>query len=243
MPPLPPILFEDDHLLAFDKPSGLLVAPDRWNPDALNLAQMIREQMGPGIFNVHRLDRDTSGVILCAKNKAALDRLSGQFQARTVQKRYVAIALGSPLDDEMTVTVPVVEDARHPGRMRIDKHARQPASTRFRVLERWRGYSLIEAFPSTGRTHQIRVHLTFLGCPVLADPFYGDGQGLLLSSIKTGYKHKSGEDERPLLSRLALHAESLGLKHPVTGQPLSIHSPLPKSFNVAIKYLRRFVGL
>lgn len=240
---LPPVLFEDDCLLVFDKPSGLLVAPDRWDPDAPNLMRLVHEQMAPGIFNVHRLDRETSGVLVCAKDRPSLNRLSGQFQAKTVAKRYLAITLGSPLEDELQVDLPVGEDPRQPGRMRVDKQARRPCETRFHVLERWRGYAYVEAIPITGRTHQIRVHLAAAGCPVLGDPFYGDGGGLMLSTIKPGYKHKSDQPERPLLGRLALHAESIALQHPVTGQSFTIRSPLSKAFEIAIKYLRRFAAI
>ncbi len=242
MQDLPPILFEDETLIAFDKPGGLLVVPDRWDKDLTNLMQIVHEKLSAGISNVHRLDRETSGVFLCTKTKMALDDLSGQFQSKHVKKRYVAITLGVMPDDEMAVRKPILEDEHRPGKMRVGKKSGKPSETLLRTLTRWRGYSLVEAFPITGRTHQIRVHLAFLGCPVLADPLYGDGNGLMLSAIKGDYKHKS-EPERPLLGRLALHAESITFTHPANHQVMTIRSPLPKTFEVAIKYLRRYAGM
>ncbi|MBI4023894.1 MAG: RluA family pseudouridine synthase [Verrucomicrobia bacterium] len=243
MQTLPPILFEDESLIAFDKPSGLLVAPDRWDKELANLMQMVHERLSPEIFNVHRLDRETSGVLLCAKTRMSRDHLSRQFQLREVAKRYEAIVRGVPPEDEMLITLAVLEDERHPGRMRTSRARGRHSETRVKVLTRWRGYTRVEVFPKTGRTHQVRVHLASQGCPVLADPLYGDGQGLMLSALKRGYKQKRDEPERPLLGRLALHAESLGFIHPVEKKPMTISSPLPKEFEIAIKYLRRFAGL
>ncbi len=243
MQTLPPILFEDDALVAFDKPSGLLVAPDRWDKELENLMQLVHNRLSPDIFNVHRLDRETSGVLLCARNKNALDRLTGQFQSRQVQKRYLAITRGGPPEDEMTVRLPIAEDPRGDGKMRVSKSLGKPSETRIRMLTRWRGYSLLEVFPVTGRTHQIRVHLAFLRCPVLADPLYGDGRGLMLSDIKRAYKAKEDDPERPLMGRLGLHAESMTFTHPTTNQPFTIQAPMPKAFEIAIKYLKRFAGV
>lgn len=246
MPSLPPILFEDDAIIAFDKPSGLLVAPDRWDKDRENLMKSVHEVLSPGIFNVHRLDADTSGVLLCAKTKAALDRLCGQFQSRDVAKQYLAITRGAPREDQGTVQKSIVPDLQRPGRMRVASHGK-PAETQFEVVERWsrgaqgrRTYALLKCVPLTGRTHQIRVHLAYLGCPIVADTFYGDGGGLLLSELKKKYKQKKDEPERPLVGRLALHAERLTLRHPVSGDPLTIVAPLPKDFEIALKYLRKF---
>ncbi len=243
MAKLPPILFEDDVLLAFDKPSGLLVAPDRWDKDRENLMDQVHSHLSPEIFNVHRLDFETSGVLLCSKEKRSHDFLTGEFQERRVKKRYLAITRGAPPEDEMTIDRPLSEDPRQVGRMRSNRSGGKAAETQLKVLTRWRGYALVELFPITGRMHQIRVHLTSIRSPVVADPMYGDGKPLMLSDIKRGYKHKEKEEERPLLGRLGLHAESLTIRHPITREPLTITSPLPKPFEVSIKYLKRFAGL
>src|SRR6188474_1494876 len=157
--PLPPIVFEDDVLVAFDKPSGLLVAPDRWDKKRVNLMGLIHShpRFGPTVANVHRLDADTSGLLLCAKTKPALDFLTGQFQSKTVQKKYHAFVIVLPAEQAMKVIAPIRdaggmlpetfmvelalgEDERHPGRMRVFKgRGGKDCATEFRTLERFRG--------------------------------------------------------------------------------------------------------
>ena len=258
--PLPPILHEDDAMIAFDKPSGLLIAPDRWNKARENLMGLVHEAFGHGVANVHRLDADTSGVLLCAKSKPALDFLSGQFQAKTVTKIYLALVVVLPVDRAMKVVAPVRdaagvlpdaftvdlalgEDERQPGRMRVFKgRGGKACTTEFRVLERFGRFVFLECRPLTGRTHQLRVHLAAAGAPILNDPFYGDLEiKLLLSELKRRYKGRA--EEKPLISRLALHASRLTLKHPETREPVTLTAPLPHEFEVALKYLRKFGGV
>lgn len=267
--PLPPVIFEDESLVAFDKPSGLLVAPDRWDKTRENLMGLVHThpRYGHSVANVHRLDADTSGLLLCAKTKPALDFLSGQFQAKTVQKKYHAFVGVLPPDRAMKVVTPVRdaagalpdtftveialgEDERQPGRMRVFKgRGGKECVTEFRTLERFAGargarsggasYAFVECHPLTGRTHQLRVHLAAVGAPILNDPFYGDPElRLLLSDFKRGYKGR--DEEKPLIGRLALHASELTLKHPLTREPLTLVAPLPHEFEVTLKYLRKF---
>lgn len=239
-PPLPPVVFEDDAIVAFNKPSGLLVAPDRWDKSLSNLMGMVHEQRDPGWFNAHRLDKDTSGLVLCAKTKPALDHLCRQFEQHRVRKEYLALARGVPKDDRGLISAPIVDDPQRPGRMMTAKRGK-PAETAYEAVERFRGLTLFSLAPRTGRTHQLRVHLVSIGCPIVGDPFYGDGRGFCLSEIKKGYKHKGrGQAERPLISRLALHACRLAIEHPSTGLPLVIEAPLPKDMEIALKYLRKF---
>ncbi|MBK9990088.1 MAG: RNA pseudouridine synthase [Verrucomicrobia bacterium] len=246
-------------MIAFDKPSGMLVAPDRWDKKRENLMGLVHDKMGHHVANVHRLDADTSGVFLCSKNKIALDFLSGQFQSKTVQKRYLALVALLPPERAMKLATPVVirepdgslpehftvdlalgEDEHQLGRMRVFRKRGGKASvTEFRVLERFSGFALMECRPLTGRTHQIRIHLAAVGAPVLNDPFYGDPDvKLLLSGLKRRYKGR--DDEKPLIARLALHASDLTVKHPTTREPVTIHAELPNEFEVALKYLRKF---
>ena len=235
---LPPIIYEDAALLGFDKPSGLLVAPDRWNKQGENLMALVHAKFGHGVANVHRLDTDTSGVLLCTKTKPALDFLSGQFQAKTAEKVYHALVAGAAAPDEFTVELALRADEGRPGLMRAVKKGGKPSVTRFRVLERFRGFSWLECRPLTGRMHQLRVHLAARGLPILNDAFYGNDTRLLLSGLKRGYKGR--ENERPLISRLALHASELTVTHPETRERVTLRAPLPNEFVVALKYLCRF---
>jgi 23S rRNA-/tRNA-specific pseudouridylate synthase len=255
--PLPPILYEDDTMIAFDKPSGLLIAPDRWDKERSNLMAIVHEKFGHGVANVHRLDADTSGVLLCAKTKPALDFLSGQFQSKTIGKKYLAFVVVLPVEAAMKVVAPIRdsaaalpdqfrvelalgEDERQPGRMRVFKNrGGKDSVTDFVVRERFGRFVYVECQPLTGRTHQIRVHLAAAGAPILNDRFYGDPEiSLRLSDLKRRYKGR--EDEKPLIARLALHASELTLKHPTTKESMVIAAPLPREFEVALKYLRKF---
>jgi RluA family pseudouridine synthase len=261
---LPPILHEDALLIAFDKPSGLLIAPDRWDKARANLMTQVHARLGHHVANVHRLDADTSGVLLCTKDKAALDFVSGQFQGKTAQKTYHALCYVPPADaamkvgatardeagllpSEFAIELALGEDETQPGRMRVFKRrGGKVSATRFRTLARFhdrrgRAFAWVECSPLTGRTHQIRVHLAAAGAPILGDPFYGvpDVQ-IRLSDLKRGYKGR--DEERPLVDRLALHATALTITHPGTREPLTITAPLPNEFEVALKYLRKFAA-
>jgi len=255
---LPDILLEDDDLVAFDKPSGLPVAPgpaDR--KAAASLLGLARPRYGEAFAAVHRLDTEASGVVLCAKTKAALDFLSGQFQSKTVRKVQLAVAvvaLADPaaqpppgtrgaaglLAPEFTVDLDIGPDPTAPGRVRIYRRSGgKPGLTTFRVLETFGRFAWLECRPLTGRTHQVRVHLAAVGAPVLNDPLYGDAEEkLLLSDFKRGYKGR--EAERPLIGRLALHGSLLGFTHPGTRAPVEVVAPLPREFEVALRTLRRY---
>lgn len=254
---LPPILLEDATLLALDKPAGLPVGAERGAKGGATLVGLVQAKFGPGVANVHRLDTGASGVLLCAKTKVALDFLSGQFQSKTADKRHRALVALRPaenalkdvaalrlgddgLPDTFAIELPLRDDEREPGRMRVGKgRDSKECLTEFRVLERFGRFVWLECRPVTGRTHQVRVHLAALGAPVLNDPFYGDPEiKLLLSDLKRGYKGR--DEEKPMLTRLALHASELTVKHPDTRAPVTISAPLPHEFEIALKYLRKF---
>lgn len=237
-PALPPVLYEDEHLLALDKPAGLLVCPDRWNKDLANLADLVHDRLSAEYFNAHRLDRQTSGVVLFGKTRPAVQALQAMFETRQVRKTYLALVRPAPADDRGQIEAGIVPHPKRQGRMVIGGPA--DSRTDYEVLERWRGgLGLVRCFPLTGRTHQIRIHLMHIRSPIIADDLYGDEAPLLLSQIKRGYKHGGGP-ETPLIGRLALHAESLALDHPITHQPLTIQAPLPRDFEIALKNLRKY---
>ena len=243
--PLPAVVYEDDALIAFDKPSGMLVAPGGVEDEAPDLMTRLHAQCSPEWFNAHRLDRDSSGVLLVAKSRDIVRVLTKIWSSGEVRKAYRALVHGAPADNEGVMRARIAPDRRRPGRMRVASYADsgKPAETHYRILQRWRRHSLVAAEPITGRTHQIRVHLHALGAPIVADPLYGPHTPLLLSDLKRGYKFKRDEPERPLMGRLALHALTLTLPHPVTGERLTIEAPLPRAFAVSIKYLDRYEAL
>ena len=255
--PLPPRLLEDDTLVAFDKPSGLPVAAERGRKGAESLVALVQASYGPGVANVHRLDTDASGVVVFAKTKVALDFLSGQFQSKTAAMKYFALAVVQPaeralkdvailraandsLPDAFTIELALRDDEREPGRLRVGRgRESRESATAARTLERFGRFVWLECNPVGNRTHQVRVHLAALGAPVLNDTFYGDPEvKLLLSDLKRGYKGR--DEEKPMLSRLALHAGELTLKHPATREPITLTAPLPHEFEIALKYLRKF---
>lgn len=245
-----PVLYEDDHLLALDKPSGLLSSPDRYDPNRPNLMKLLHAGITEGkpwaaqrgltyLMNAHRLDFETSGVMLLAKNKPVLVALANLFGSEKPCKRYAALVQGAPREDRFEVDARLAAHPAQPGLVRVEPKRGKRARTRFEVRERFDGWTLLSAEPLTGRTHQIRAHLRYAGFPLVGDELYG-GKPLLLSRLKKGYRLKPKQVERPLLCRVALHAEALSLPHPVTGQPLHVEAPWPKDLSVALKYLRRY---
>ncbi len=244
--PLPPIIYEDDALIAFDKPSGFAVAPDARDRSWPSVMEQLRAARGAGVANVHRLDDETSGVLLCTKTKAALDFVSGQFQSKTAVKIHHALCVGRADESEFTVDLVLKEDESAHGQMCVVKKHGLASVTEFRVFERFalpsgqENFTYLECRPRTGRMHQIRVHAAASGLPLLNDPLYGVGTQLLLSDLKRRYKGR--EEEKPLIDRLALHALELTIVHPTTREPLTLRAPLSRDFEVALKYLRKFAA-
>ncbi len=245
-----PALFEDDHLLALDKPAGLLTSPDRYDAQRPNLMKLLHAGIARGtawartrgltyLMNAHRLDFETSGVILLAKNKAALVALANLFGTEKPHKEYLALVHGAPVKPAFAVDAKLAPHPVKTGLIRVDEKNGKRAKTEFELLEQFAGHALLKCRPLTGRTHQIRVHLRQAGLPIVGDELYG-GAPLLLSRLKPGYRLKPNKTERPLIARVALHAESLSLPHPVTGEVINIRAPWPKDMKVAVNYLRRY---
>ncbi len=221
-------------MLAVNKPAGLLCVPGRYDKAEANLWDLLRSARAlPDLTNPHRLDRYTSGVMIFTKTIEAYRSVTEQFRERQTRKIYTALCRGDAV--AQTIDLPIGERPDTPGLSRIDHKHGKPSRTHLRVVERYRGYSLLEVEIETGRQHQIRVHLQAVGHPLVGDADYG-GAPLLLSQLKRDYRAKAGEAERPLLARPALHAAEITLADPA----VTIRAPLPKDLVVALKYLRRY---
>jgi len=247
-----PVVFEDEHLLAIDKPKGLLSSPDRYDRDRPNLMRLLhdgirdakpwaRERKLEYLMNAHRLDFETSGVMLLAKSKPILIALADLFGNEKPQKKYTALVRGSPVNDQFEVDAAIAPHPTRVGEMRVAPKDRDGKASRtlFEVTERFFNHTLLACRPQTGRTHQIRVHLRHARHPIVGDRLYG-GKPLLLSQLKHDYRLKPGATEKPLLDRTALHAEELALVHPITGVTVVMSAPWPRELTVAVKYLRRY---
>lgn len=235
----PDILLENEELVAVHKPSGLLSIPDREGKE-VSLKLLLQERLGQ-ILTIHRLDKDTSGIIVFARTEAMHRYLSVAFETRTVQKDYLGLVMGIPPEKEKIIDAPIMEHPVKKGTMVI--HAKgKPSVTEYRVLESLGRYSWLGFRIHTGRTHQIRVHLQHEGHPIACDPIYGDGQPILLSQLKRHYKLSRNElSERPLLNRLALHASRLVIPMP-EGSPLELEARLPKDLQACLNQLRKIAG-
>lgn len=244
------VLFEDEHLLALNKPPRLLTSPDRYDPDRPNLRKLLHTAISEGrtwaktrgltyLMNAHRLDFETSGVILLAKTKPILIALANLFGEEKPVKIYVALAHGAPETDAFEVDAKIAPHPAQPGLMYVDPKRGKRARTLFAIRQRFTGYTLLQCRSLTGRPHQNRVHLRHAGLPIVGDSTYG-GRALLLSGLKPKYRLKPGQTERPLIGTTALHAEQLSLTHPTTGETITISAPWPKDLAVAVKYLQRY---
>jgi RluA family pseudouridine synthase len=245
-----PVLFEDAHVLALDKPPGLLASPDRLAPDRPSLMQLLHQAIADGkpwaversltyLSNAHRVDPETTGVFLLAKSKAGLIELANLFGSGKPLQQYLALVHGSPAEDQFQINSKLALQPDASGLVRVDPRNGTRSETRVTVLERFAGQALLRCELLTDRRHQLRAHLLNAGLRVVGDALYG-GKPLWLSRLKRDYRLKPGREERPLVARTALHAEQLSLPHPVTGEQLSITAPLPKDLRVALKYLREF---
>jgi RluA family pseudouridine synthase len=230
-----PVLYSDDSILVIDKPAGILSIPDHWDPEAPVAQAMLHERWGK-LFVVHRLDKDTSGVLIYARDPEAHKALSSAFESRSVDKVYRALVRGVPSWDETSCELALAADGDRLHRTIVDARKGKASSTYFVVIERYKDCALVEARPATGRTHQVRAHLAALGHPCLCDPLYGDGRPFLLSKLKKRWKGDPF-DERPLIERAALHALSAAFPHPASGAAMKVEAPLPRDMRAAISQL------
>ena len=231
------IIFENNNFVVVDKPSGLLSIPDR-EGDELSLKGILKEKYGE-IYTVHRLDKNTSGIIVFARNEETHRYLSQAFEERTVEKYYQGIVKGTLSEKEKTIDAPIAQNNVKKTQMIIHKRGKE-AVTDYRVVEEFGKFTLVEFRIHTGRTHQIRVHMQYVGHPLVGDEIYGDGQPILLSSIKKNYNLSKNElEERPLLNRLALHAQRLKFKD-ASGKMHEFEAEFPKDIRALLQQLRKF---
>jgi len=254
-----PILYEDERVLVVDKPASLAVEPERWRRDAACLSGALLaeaidrvggldEEHEPAEGGlewrprlVHRIDKDTSGCVLVAKDLEAERSLRTAFEEGRIEKDYLALAEGEWFEEEpRVIDEPIAPGPRRSGRM-VVREGGKPSRTRVVPEERFRGYTLLRCSPLTGRTHQIRVHLSEAGFPLVVDPLYGRRDELKLSEFKYGYRPKRGAPERALLERLALHAWRItfpDLADPA-GAPRTVEAPVPADLERVLKQMRK----
>ena len=231
------IIFEDDDLIALNKPSGLLSIPDREGKE-ISLKSLLQDKY-ENIFTVHRLDKDTSGLIVFAKNEQTHRHLSIQFEERQTEKIYVGLVIGSPANQKGSIDLPIAENMVTRGTMIINRRGKQ-SLTDYEVLQNFGSYAWMQFRIHTGRTHQIRVHMKDMGQPIVCDELYGDGKPLLLSSLKSKFKlSKSELEERPILNRLALHAFRLSFTKP-NGEKLELQADLHKDLKATLQQLSKW---
>jgi RluA family pseudouridine synthase len=266
------IMYEDERIIAVNKAAGLSVGGDRWDDSLERLDKMLEVFLREGaagsggqapgggaarLWTVHRIDKETSGLVIFAKDRETHRLLSLAFEGRQVKKRYIAIVHGRPLWDETGCDLPLIPNGNKKHLTIIDKYRGKKSFTLFRFLGGAGNYSVLEALPETGRTHQIRVHARALGFPIVCDLLYGTGRPVLLSSFKKNWR---GDplDEKPLLARLGLHAAELVLPgHSPAGVAadgaaadgtdsvsggLSLNAPLPRDMAALIRQIEKAGG-
>ena len=243
-----PVLFEDDHYIALDKMSHMAVSHSPAYPDRPSLSQLIQHAIGAdarwaakrGLCHLgvaYRIDFETSGITLFCKSNDARQAIGNLLGANEEQREFHCLIHGTPREASFEIDAKIGWVPGRPEIMRAGnrgKHAR----TRFEVVERFAGFTLLKCLPDTDRKQQIRAHLQHANLPLVGDASYG-GNLLLLSKIKRNYRPRRDGTEQPLLDRAALHYSSLSFKYPLTGETVAIESPLARDMQVALKYLRK----
>lgn len=232
------IIFEDDDILIINKSAGLLSIPDRYDKDLPNLKSML-ELIYKKIFVVHRLDKDTSGITVFAKNEESHKSLSSYFENDEIERIYHAVVDGRFGEDVLEIDIPIMADPSKKGRS-IPSARGKASLTKVKKIKNFRNSSLLMCKLHTGRHHQIRVHLSAIGKPLLVDNFYGKREHFFVSEVKKNYNLKKGTEESPIISRNTLHAESLKFIHPKSGEEVNFQASYPKDFSATISILEKY---
>jgi len=236
------IVYEDQWLVVVNKPPDLVVHPAKGHQTGTLVNALVYRfthlsglygPQRPGI--VHRLDRDTSGLILVIKDESVHEQVARQFEDRDVDKEYLAIAEGRVELDGDLIDAPIGPDLRDRQKMSIRQSGGRPARTVYEVVERFRRFTVVRCFPQTGRTHQIRLHLHYIGHPVVADALYGHRDSIYLSDLT---RREHSPEEEPLLARQALHARRLTIYHPVLNKEMTFEAAVPADMMRLIEALR-----
>ena len=243
-PPRLETLFRDDRYHVVSKPPGLSTVSERWRPELPTVMRLLwaewkkedPDALRPHL--IHRLDKDTTGVLIFACDRDAQVALRQEFRERTVDKTYLTLVAGRPDPPEGVIEFNIGEDPSKAGKMMVCEKGKA-CSTAYETLETFRDVTWVRCRPKTGRTHQIRVSMESIGTPCAVDPLYRRVDALYLSQWKRNYHTGRGEEERPLIGRLTLHAETLTFTHPDKGR-MTVEAPLPKDLSSTLKQLRKW---
>jgi RluA family pseudouridine synthase len=242
------IIYDDENIIALNKASGIAVSADRWEESKERLDKIVQEDLNIGtILRVHRIDKGTSGLVIFAKNHAAHKKLSADFEKRAIKKTYIAIVHGRITWDRIACDLALVPDGNKRHLTIVDKYHGKESLTKFEYIAGAGNFSIVNAYPETGRQHQIRVHLSNMGHPVVCDEFYGTANPVYLSHFKRAWRGDKF-DERPLIARLGLHSEILCVPDYFADEQqdgtknLVLHAPLHNDMAAAITQIKKCGG-
>lgn len=236
---VPEFIFIDDYIIVVNKPAGYLSIPDRFDPKKPNVIGFLKNEFAE-VYTLHRLDKETSGIMIFARNSEIHKSLSRDFESHNLRKTYLALVEGYVREDDGKIDKPIGETKSSGGAMIITPKGK-PSITLYHVLKRYKKYSLVEADILTGRMHQIRVHFKSIGHPLAIDSLYGNRDKLYISDLKNrGLSTSKFEEEKPLMLRSTLHAFALEFIHPVSMEKMRIEAPLHKDFKALVNQLDKW---